>query len=90
MSAAPRAVRQALIDGLEAGGVSQANAIRFREPFLDGRIDATLEELGLDSLARMEVCIAIEVALGISLAPEELHRYRSLGSLVDDLTGRLR
>jgi acyl carrier protein len=38
----------------------------------------------------MEVCIAIEVALGVSLAPEELQRYRSLGELVDDLTARLR
>jgi acyl carrier protein len=37
----------------------------------------------------MEVCIAIEVALGISLAPEELQRYASLGELANDLRERL-
>ncbi|MFI4924973.1 MAG: acyl carrier protein [Vicinamibacteria bacterium] len=84
-----RGIRQVLIDGLEAGGVSEARSIRFREPFLDGSIDATFEELALDSLARMEVCIAIEVALGISLAPEELQRYASLGELANDLRERL-
>ena len=84
-----RAIRQVLIDGLEAGGVIEARSIRFREPFLDGSIDATFEELALDSLARMEVCIAIEVALGISLAPEELQRYTSLGDLANDLRERL-
>ena len=85
-----RKVREALIEGLEAGGISQACQVSFRGPFLDGTRDATFAELDLDSLARMEVCIAIEVALGISLAPEELQRYRSLGALVDDLTARLR
>jgi hypothetical protein len=30
----------------------------------------------------MELCIAIEVALGVSLAPEELERYPTLGALV--------
>jgi len=32
----------------------------------------------------------IEVALGVSLAPEELQRYRSLDALADDLIARLR
>ena len=85
-----RTVRQALIEGLEAGGVSEASQIKFRAPFLDGTLDATFEELALDSLARMELCIAIEVALGVSLAPEELQRYRSLDALADDLIARLR
>jgi len=64
--------------------------VRFRQPFIDGKIDATFDELKLDSLARMELCIAIEVSLGVSLAPEELERYRSLRELVDDLLERLR
>jgi acyl carrier protein len=85
-----RTVRQALIEGLEAGGVYEASQVKFRAPFLDGTLDATFEELALDSLARMELCIAIEVALGVSLAPEELQRYRSLDALVDDLIARLR
>ena len=85
-----RTVREALIEGLEAGGVGQASQVRFRQPFLDGTLDATFEELGLDSLARMEVCIAIEVATGVSLAPEELARYATLDALVADIVGRLR
>ena len=85
-----RTVRQALIEGLEAGGVSEASQIKFRAPFLDGTLDATFAELELDSLARMELCIAIEVALGVSLAPEELERYPTLGALVADIEERLR
>lgn len=84
-----RGIRQVLIDGLEAGGVGEARRTEFREPYLDGKRDATFDELGLDSLARMEVCIAIEVALGISLAPEELQRYHSLDMLANDLLVRL-
>ena len=84
-----RAVRQVLIDGLEAGGFAQARRTTFREPFLDGTLDPAFDDLELDSLARMEVCIAIEVALGISLAPEELQRYSSLGALANDLLVRL-
>jgi len=85
-----RTIREALVEGLEAGAVAKASRVDFRGPFLDGALDATFAELELDSLARMELCIAIEVALGVSLAPEELQRYRSLDALADDLIARLR
>ena len=85
-----RTIREALIEGLEAGAVSKASQVRFRGPFLDGTLDATFAELELDSLARMELCIAIEVALGVSLAPEELERYPTLAALVTSIEERLR
>jgi acyl carrier protein len=89
MSVDVRRIREAVVDGLEAGGVGRAGDGRFRAPFVDGALDATLAELELDSLARMEVCIAIEVATGLSLAPEELQRYRTLRELVDDVVAKL-
>jgi acyl carrier protein len=79
-----------LIEGLEAGAVARRAGRDFRGPFLDGTLDATFAELELDSLARMELCIAIEVALGVSLAPEELERYPTLDALVADIEERLR
>lgn len=35
----------------------------------------------MDSLARMELCIAIEVETGVSLTPDDLDSFRSLGAL---------
>jgi len=83
-----RAIRSALVDGLEAGGVWQVNQVDIRERFLAGVIDLTLAELELDSLAKMELCIAIEVATGVSLAPEELERYASLAALAAEVERR--
>ena len=83
-----RAIRAALVEGLEAGGVWQVNRVDLRERFLAGELDLTFAELAMDSLAKMELCIAIEVATGVSLAPEELDRHESLGALVGEIGRR--
>ena len=85
-----RVIRQAIVDGLEAGGVGQIHRAATRDPFLAGASDLTLDELEMDSLARMELCIAIEVATGVSLAPEELDRYATLVALAEDVSKRCR
>jgi acyl carrier protein len=85
-----RTIRQAIVDGLEAGGVGEIRRSGAREPFLAGESDVTLEELEMDSLARMELCIAIELATGVSLAPEELDRYATLVALAEDVAKRCR
>ena len=85
-----RAIRTVILDGLEAGAIWQAGRSDFREAFLAGSADVPVVELDMDSLARMELCIAIEIGTGVSLAPEELDRYRTLAALAGELEGRLR
>ena len=84
-----RAIRTVVIDGLEAGAVRHASRNAFRDAFLDGSLDMGLAELGMDSLAKMELCIAIEVGTGVSLAPEDLDRHATLAALVTEIAGRV-
>ncbi len=84
------AIREIFVEGLVAGAVHPINDVETRKGFLDGTRDLTFDELAMDSLARMELCIAIEVGTGVSMAPEELGRYRSLGELAAWLLERLR
>ncbi len=85
-----RSIRQAMVDGLEAGAVTRISRRDTRSSFLAGEIDIPLAELEMDSLARMELCIAIELGTGVSLAPEELDRYPTLEALVRDVQERAR
>lgn len=85
-----RTIRQAMVDGLEAGAVVRIGHRDTRSSFLAGEIDIPLAELEMDSLARMELCIAIELGTGVSLAPEELDRYPTLDALVRDVLERAR
>ena len=85
-----RAIREVFVEGLVAGAVHQINDVQTRKAYLDGTRDLTFDELAMDSLARMELCIAIEVGTGVSMAPEELGRYRSLGELAASVLERLR
>ena len=83
-----RAIRMVILDGLEAGAVHLSRKEPFRAGFLAGELAAPLDELEMDSLAKMELCIAIEIGTGVSLAPEELERFPTLGALVDELAER--
>ena len=84
-----RAIRMVVIDGLEAGAVRQASRTEFRDAFLDGSVDIELAKLAMDSLAKMELCIAIEVGTGVSLAPEDLDRHETLAALVAEIARRV-
>ncbi len=84
-----REIRLILADGLEAGAVHQVSNVSIREAFLAGTRDLTFAELEMDSLAKMELCIAIEVGTGVSLAPEELGRFAAIGEIVAMLRERL-
>lgn len=85
-----RTIRQAMLDGLDAGGVGKLSRRELRAGFLSGELDLSWAELEMDSLARMELCIAIELGTGVSLAPEELDRYASVSALVQDIQERCR
>ncbi|BBK39919.1 hypothetical protein STAQ_49970 [Allostella sp. ATCC 35155] len=74
-------VRQILVDALEIGSVAAIYEPAIRGPFLSGEDDLSFDRLDMDSLARMELCIAIEVETGVSLTPDDLDSFRSLGAL---------
>jgi len=52
------------------------------EEFIGDRYDVNLGRLDIDSLAAMEICIALEINWGIALVPEDLQRVGSLQALV--------
>jgi hypothetical protein len=85
-----RSVRAVLIEGLDAGAAYQIYPPVVRSAFLAGDIDFTFAELDMDSFAYIELCMAIEVGTGVSLAPDDLGRYASLGTLAQSLVGRNR
>ena len=64
-------IRQAVLEALRAS-VPGAFDDAVGRSFLAGDLDVDLDGLGMDSLARMEFCIAIELATGVTLLPAQL------------------
>ena len=64
-------LRRAVVDALKAAAPGALDDAA-REAFLAGKSNLLLAQLNLDSLARMEFCIAIELATGVTLLPAQL------------------
>ena len=84
-----REIRGAIVSGL-----AQARAILFRDAeitdqFLAAEADMRFEDMQLDSLSIMELCISIEVDTGVSILPEEMVQIESLEQLVGVIKGKL-
>lgn len=76
------AARRFLVEALEQSNVSYFRDERtLAESFVAGTTDVSIATLEMDSLAEMELCIAIEVNTGISIVPEELRDMEMLGDL---------
>jgi acyl carrier protein len=73
-------LRQANIGTLRDGDLEAA--------FIAGTIDMAIEDLGMDSLAAMELCIGMEVSLGSDLVPDDLWRLGRLSALVAALRAK--
>ena len=82
------ALRQLILEGLERSNVFSMRRHRGRAAFLQGTGDVELDELDMDSLARMELCIYIEAHTGIELTPAELERIKTLEGLARELASR--
>ena len=52
------------------------------ESFRSGNGDLAMSELEIDSLAAMELCIAIEINTGVTLTPADLGELLTLGDLL--------
>ena len=74
-------IRKLIIDALEYANVlGIRNNAQFDE-FLSGKVDFSLDTLHMDSLATMELCIAVELNCGVSIAPETLLELTTLEEL---------
>lgn len=80
--------RQFVLDALEQAGVLGIGNHPQREAFLAGAGDISFKDLEMDSLARMELCIYIEVNSGIEIAPDQLDKVTSLSGLLSLIENR--
>jgi acyl carrier protein len=75
-------VRAMIAEALEYSSVIALRDKNLTEAFLAGAHEVPFGLLDMDSLAEMELCIAIEVNAGVSVLPEQLRKIGSLGRLV--------
>ena len=75
-------VRTLIVEALEYSSVIALRDKNLTEAFLAGTHEVPIGLLDMDSLAEMELCIAIEVNAGVSVLPEQLRKIGSLGRLV--------
>ena len=75
-------IREVIADALDYASVPRFRGSALREQFVSGTGDVSFDALEIDSLAAMELCIAIETSAGVSILPAELPEFGSLGALV--------
>lgn len=78
-------LRLMIAEALEYASVIAMQHKGLTAVFLDGGTDIPLEDLEMDSLATMELCIAIETNTGVSIVPDDLVRLGTLNRLVEAL-----
>jgi acyl carrier protein len=74
-------VRNVISAALQYASVPDFAGSARQARFLAGD-DVRFDELEIDSLAAMELCIAIELELGVSITPADLPEIGSLVALV--------
>jgi len=64
--------RRAVIEALQVAGAFGQLEEAKRKAYVDEGAHLDLSELELDSLGKMEFCIAIELSLGVTVLPGQL------------------
>ena len=77
--------RRLIIEALDSARVHAFRDQGLHEIFLRATRDVSLDELELDSLATMELCIALEAKAAVEILPPQLERIGSLNRLVAHL-----
>lgn len=75
------AVRRTLLESLETTEVTATLSPARLSAYADGRQDIALRELRMDSLARMELLIALELEYQAVIGPETFARFRTLDEI---------
>jgi acyl-coenzyme A synthetase/AMP-(fatty) acid ligase len=74
-------VRESVIDVVKAHAADQLNPALIKA-FERGESDITLREIDMDSLARMEMLIALEIDYDAIITPQEFREILTLGDIV--------
>lgn len=75
-------IRKIIADALLYAAVPLFRGSDREREFVEGRADILFSELDIDSLAAMELCIALEANAGASILPQDLAKLKSLNRLV--------
>lgn len=75
-------IREMLVEALQSASVFGLRNNGWTEEFLAGTRDVAFDDLEMDSLGAMELCIAVEVNTGVSIVPDDLAGLSTLGGLV--------
>lgn len=75
-------LRHELVTWLTNSGAHGLREEGLEEAFIAGDVNPSFDQTGLDSLSRMELCIAIENERGVSIAPVELEKMKTLDALL--------
>lgn len=75
-------VRQVIADALVYAAVPLFAHSEDHADFVAGKRDIRLDAFEIDSLATMEMCIAIELNLGVEIVPGDLAELETLGAIV--------
>lgn len=75
-------IRQVIADALVYAAVPRFAGSSERADFVAGRSDIAMADFQIDSLASMELCIAIELNLGVEILPSDLTMISTLGGIV--------
>jgi hypothetical protein len=82
-------IRQRLLEALDVVGATAPVSRSLRAHFLSCEKDLPLDQLNLDSLARMELMVSLETDFGVVVTPTELSRFRSLGQIAAHVEPRI-
>ncbi len=77
--------RARLVELFKKAGVHSLDDEDLGLKFIQGVEDPTIESLHIDSLAAMEICIALESDFGWSTSPEKLLRFGPLSDVLRKL-----
>ena len=67
-----------LLESIGAGGLADHPE---RQQFIEGSTDIGVDELYIDSLVLMEIGILLEGRFGVSLSPNSIAKFRTVGEI---------
>lgn len=75
-------IREVIADAFVYASVPRFAGSPEATAFVAGTSDIPMDRFEIDSLALMELCIAIELNLGVEIVPSDLADITSLGGIV--------
>jgi acyl carrier protein len=77
--------RKIVIEALEHVVGTMFYSPDLKENLLKENNKITIDQLELDSLSKMELCIALEINYGIEIVPSELENFGTFDQFIDNI-----